>query len=331
MTQRWDADRQRWIDDDGTGVRDGSDAAGGSGATGTPPDAQAQWWASAPTQAGTLRPDGYPPAVPPPPPPQLPQQPPQLPQQALYPFPQPPVPGPAPGGGRPPSGGADSRRLLVVIVAVAVLAGGVGGGVWALTRDDTAGRTDAGASSPAVTVTATQTAPPQETGQASGSDDTFADSAQPTVAAPAPGYSRAVDPVGYTVDVPDGWARKEERGKLAQVVTYTSPGGDRRLMLFEVKENSLAESMDKAETIWGKLNGYQFLGRESGSDWIEVTYRYDSKDNGPTHVVDHRFRAADGTLYAINASGPEGGDMTGDLTTAVNSFCPTGADCANGT
>lgn len=226
----------------------------------------------------------------------------------------------------------------MVIVAVAVLAGGVGGGVWALTSGDSSGHTGADPTRPAVTVTATQTAPPPDSGYTSGSPDTYAGpaettdpAAQPTTPEPSPGYSRSVDPVGYTVDVPDGWVREEVQGKLAPVVTYTAPGGSSRLMLFEVKESSLAESSSQAEEISRKLSGYQLIDRQSGSDWTEVTYRYDSPQKGATHVVDHRFRAADGTLYAINASGPEGEDMTGPLTTALNSFCPTGATCASST
>ncbi|MGX1545437.1 hypothetical protein [Streptomyces adustus] len=47
-------------------------------------------------------------------------------------------------------------------------------------------------------------------------------------------------------------------------------------------------------------------------------------------MIDHRFRAADGTLYAIRSSGPE--DLAADLvraplTRAVAFFCPSGARC----
>ncbi|WP_406172861.1 hypothetical protein [Streptomyces sp. NBC_00996] len=307
MAQRWDADRQRWIDD-GAGGGESGGARDAAGAGGTPPDAEQQWWASAPTQSGLVRPDWYPPPAP-------------------APVPSPPPQPPPPSG--PGRGTADSRRLLVVIVVVALLAGGVGGGVWALTRKDSAGHADSGATRPAVTVTATHTSPSSENGYTSGNQDTYADPVQSAAPGPSPGYSRAVDPVGYTVDVPQGWARKEVQGKLAPVVTYTAPGGSSRLMLFEVKESSLTESLDQAEAIWQQLSGYQLLDRRTGPDWTEVTYRYDSEQHGATQVIDHRFTAVDGTLYAINASGPEGEDMTGTLATALNSFCPTGVDCAS--
>jgi hypothetical protein len=235
-----------------------------------------------------------------------------------------------PGGGQAPRAG-DSRRLLLVIVAVAVLAGGVGGGLWALTRGDSAGHPNAGPSGPAVTVTATQPGVSPDTANTSGGEGAYADPAATTAPAPSPGYSRADDPLGYTVDVPDGWAREETQGKLAPVVTYTAPGGNRRLMVFEVKEDSVTESSAQAEGIAEGFRGYQYLDRQSGADWTEFSYRYDSKQWGATQTVDHRFQAADGTPYAIIASGPPGADMTEQLTTAVNSFCPTGFACTSPT
>lgn len=218
-----------------------------------------------------------------------------------------------------------------MIVAVAVLAGGVGGGLWALTRSDTAGHPKAGPSGPAVTVTATQPGASPDTPNASGGEGAYADPAGTTAPAPSPGYSRSVDPLGYTVDVPDGWAREEKQGKLAPVVTYTAPGGDRSLLVFEIKEDSVPESSAQAQSIAEGARGYQYLDRRSGTDWTEFSYRYDSKENGPTENIDHRFQAADGTPYGIVASSPPGTDMTEQLTTAVNSFCPSGYACANPT
>ncbi|MGW7608424.1 hypothetical protein ACWGKW_14350 [Streptomyces sp. NPDC054766] len=360
MAQRWDADRRQWVDDgsdrpDGGGVQDGVDAGGAPPAGERQQSGeQQQWWAAA-TQAGPLRPDPCPPAgsVPPqpqahPPQPQpLPPQPQPQPhqwhqhhhqQQQAQAWSQPPQqPQTWPGGGATLGGGqapraGDSRRLLLVIVAVAVLAGGVGGGLWALTRGDSPGHPDAGPSGPSVTVTATQPGVAPDSSNvsgASGGEGAYADPAVTTAPAPSPGYSRAVDPIGYTVDVPDGWAREEKQGKLAPVVTYTAPDGNRRLMVFEVTEPSAAESSALAEDIAKGAKGYQYLDRRTGTDWTEFSYRYYDKRYGATQTVDHRFQAADGTPYAIIASGPPGADMTEQLTTAVNSFCPTGSDCTS--
>ncbi|MET7985560.1 MULTISPECIES: hypothetical protein [unclassified Streptomyces] len=338
MAQRWDADRRQWVDD-GTGLPDGG-VQDGADAGGVPPAGDQQWWAAA-TQAGPPRPDVHPPAgAAPPHPPQPPQhhqqQWAQSQQQAQAAWShqqsQPQTwPGgfvPPGGGGRPPGSG-DSRRLILVIVAVAVLAGGVGGGLWAITRGDSTRHPDAHASSPSVTVPATQPGVIPGTSNTSGGEGTYTAPAVTTAPAPAPGYSRSVDPVGYTVDVPAGWGREEKQGKLAPVVTYTAPGGDRSLLVFEIKEDSVSESSAQAQSIAEGARGYQYLDRRSGADWTEFSYRYDSKEKGPTQNIDHRFQAADGTPYAIVASSPPGTDMTEQLTTAVNSFCPTGSACAN--
>ncbi|MFI0965340.1 hypothetical protein ACH4S8_28665 [Streptomyces sp. NPDC021080] len=334
MAQRWDADRRQWVDD-GTGLPDGG-VQDGVDAGGAPPTGE-QWWAAA-TQAGPLRPDAPPPvgSVPPQPPPQ--QQWAQSQQQAQAAWShqqsQPPTwPGgvvPPGGGGRPPGSG-DARRLLLVIVAVAVLAGGVGGGLWAVTRGDSARHPQAHTSGPSATVTTTQPGVTPDTSNASGGDGVYTAPAVTTAPAPAPGYSRSVDPVGYTVDVPAGWARQEKQGKLAPVVTYTAPDGVRSLLVFEIKEDSVSESSAQAQSIAEGARGYQYLDRRSGTDWTEFSYRYDSKETGPTQNIDHRFQAADGTPYAIVAGSPPGTDMTQQLATAVNSFCPSGYACANPT
>lgn len=330
MAQRWDAERRQWVDD-GTGLPDGG-VQDGVDAGGAPPAGEGQWWAAA-TQVGPQRPD-----VPPPPPvgsvpPHPQQQWAQSQQQAQAAWShqqsQPPTwPGGAvpPGGAGRPPGSGDARRLLLVIVAVAVLAGGVGGGLWAVTRDRAARHPQANSSGPSAGVTTTR---PGATPDSSGGEGAYTAPAVTTAPAPAPGYSRSVDPLGYSVDVPAGWAREETQGKLAPVVTYTAPGGSRRLMVFQVKEVSVTESSAQAQSIAEGFRGYQYLDRRSGSDWTEFSYRYDSKQYGATETVDHRFQAADGTPYAIIVYAPPGMDMTEQLTTAVNSFCPTGFTCAN--
>ncbi|MEW2167595.1 hypothetical protein AB0912_32045 [Streptomyces sp. NPDC007084] len=369
MAQRWDADRREWVDDAEDGDDGGREGRGGDPGSGGPQGGEPhggerasgeQWWAAA-TQAGTVRPDFYPPgpagtpgtpgtpAPPgvPPAPPHAPQGPP--PQQQVPAWSPSPPAQPWAGGGTPPAhggprpGAGDSRRLLLVIVAVAVVAGGIGGGLWALTRDDTSGgRGEGGSAGPAVTVTATTGAgsddpdatgadpdDPDATGDAgaSGDEGTSADPGSPAAPAPSPGYSRSVDPLGYTVDVPVGWAREQAQGKLAPVVTYTAPGGDRRLMVFEVKEASITDSSAQAQDIAEGFKGYQYLDRRTGADWTEFSYRYDSKRYGLTQTVDHRFQAANGAPYAIIASGPAGTDLSEQLGIALGSFCPTGSAC----
>ncbi|MFI1162334.1 hypothetical protein ACH4UM_01675 [Streptomyces sp. NPDC020801] len=238
-----------------------------------------------------------------------------------------PAPMPAPG----PASGA-SRTALVLVAVLAVLAGGgAGAGVWWLARDHAKNHPQA---RPSVTVTTTRAPAAQPTPAPTPSDTRASSSATAetlTGPQPSPGYRRAVDPVGYSLDVPENWVRKEERGVSAEVVTYKSPGDGRSLKLFEVVERTPADSLDLAENgpsgFVQELSGYRVLSRSSGAGWAELDYRYDDAGSGPTQVIDRRFTAPDGRLYAIRSSGPEGSDVTEPFTAAYNSFCPTGTSC----
>ncbi|MFF3329305.1 hypothetical protein ACFYWX_07015 [Streptomyces sp. NPDC002888] len=228
------------------------------------------------------------------------------PPQAWTPPPHPTAPAAQPYPAAPAPRRSPSR--LPAALALAVLLGvGAGTGAWYLTRDDTTGT----GATPSTSIGVTTATPSQA------------------------GYRRAEDPVGYSLSVPEGWTRRQKQGQLAPVVSYDSPGDGRRLQIFALAEDSPAQSLDLAENDPGYgfalQPGYRALDRASGDTWAEVTYRYDDADLGPRRVVDHRFRAADGTLYAIRSSGPEALTPTqvrDPLTTAVTSFCPAGRECA---
>ncbi|MEU9590096.1 hypothetical protein AB0D84_10270 [Streptomyces sp. NPDC048193] len=229
--------------------------------------------------------------------------------------------------------------MLVALTATAVLGAGVGAGVWALTRDHGADRAGAapatGVTVPeAPTAAASDTAP---TPAAPAAPPAPSASASASVSpSAAPGYRLAQDPVGYAITVPEGWRRHEKQGESAPVVTYDSPGDGRQLQIFALAEESPAASLDLAENAPGygfaRQPGYRALTRDADGDaFAELTYRYDDEDRGPRQVIDHRFRAADGTPYAIRSSGPETLDaalLREPLTTAVESFCPAGGQCA---
>jgi hypothetical protein len=196
--------------------------------------------------------------------------------------------------------------VLGVVLAV-VLGVGAGGGFWYVTHERVA-HDHADAS-----------------GSAGGSG---------SATGPGSSYRTAKDPTGYTLDIPRGWTRVQRQGAKAPVVSYGSPDGTRRLQIFRVSENSPAESLDLAENDPGygfaRQPGYRVLGRASGPTWAELTYRYDDSGNGGRRVIDRRFEAADGSLYAIRSSGPESLDpalVRAPLTTAIGSFCPAGANC----
>lgn len=246
-----------------------------------------------------------------------------------------------------PSAGAAPHgfRRVVVAVLVAVLVGvAVGVGVWFLIRDTSGGHgtgagpvvggaaTGTGSSAPATRTGPSATA---TTPRPTGSGTAITPSARSSQDGAASGYRRTQDPVGYTIDVPDGWTRTEKQGQLAPVVSFDAPEDGRRLQVFRLAEDSPAGSLDLAENAPGYgfsgQPGYRVLDRTSGTGWAELAYRYDDSGLGPRQVIDHRFEAADGTLYAIRSTGPESLDPTllrTPLTRALTSFCPTGTECA---
>lgn len=221
-------------------------------------------------------------------------------------------------------------RLAALVAVMVLVAAGSFLGVRYLGRDHHDGTgTESGArSGSSATGPAAGTPPPASTAPASAP-------ASPSV---PEGYRLAHDPVGYTLDVPEGWKRRQKQGEKAAVVFYDSPSDGRQLQIFELSESSPAESLDLAEndSVYGYSHqpGYAAHDRTSGDTWSELTYRYDDADKGARQVIDHRFGAAGGKLFAIRSSGPESlpADLVrAPLTTAVSSFCPTGAKCPQNT
>ncbi|MEV0737197.1 hypothetical protein AB0I51_14740 [Streptomyces sp. NPDC050549] len=224
-----------------------------------------------------------------------------------------PVPAPAPA----PVPDRRVRRVVLAVVAAVVLGAGAGGGFWYVTH----GR---------VTHDHASTSTSASTGTSAGAGT----GAGAGTTGPGSSYRTAQDPTGYTVEIPRGWTRAQRQGAKAPVISYDSPDGTRRLQIFRVSEPSPAESLDLAEHAPGygfaRRPGYRVLDRASGPTWAELTYRYDDPDNGARRVIDHRFEAADGSLYAIHVSGPESQPsalVRDPLAEAVASFCPAGASC----
>lgn len=278
-------------------------------------------WASAQTHTGNPRPSAWPPPPPPPPPGPAPS----------------PVPTTVPTPAVTPAPRRGARNVLLAFVAMAVIGAGAGAGVWYLTRDNSTDDTATSGTSVSVTATTTPSQSPAPSGSDTPTPTGTATASALASASPSVGYRRAQDPVGYTVDVPEGWVRSQQQGKLAPVVYYDAPSGGRQLQIFEVTEATPYESLTLAETDSGfgfrKLPGFQVVERDRGDTWAELFYRYDSTQKGlkgPRQVIDHRFRAADGTLYAIRSSAPASADpeqVREPLATAVRSFCPTDAQC----
>ncbi|RPE41349.1 hypothetical protein EDD90_4434 [Streptomyces sp. Ag109_O5-1] len=240
----------------------------------------------------------------------------------------PPTP-PPPGGYVPPR--RRTGRTAAAVLALVLVAAATGLGVWYLGRGHGTGT----AADPAPSVSVKSSSPESpESPESPQSPASPASETTPASSVPS-GYRVAHDPVGYTLDVPRGWTRRQQQGEKAPVVYYDSPSDGRQLQIFELSEATPAESLDLAENDPGygysHQPGYRAGDRTSGDTWAELSYRYDDKGKGARQVVDHRFQAADGTLYAIRSSGPESlsaGLVRGPLTTAVDSFCPTDAQCS---
>ncbi|SCK15637.1 hypothetical protein H181DRAFT_01055 [Streptomyces sp. WMMB 714] len=158
---------------------------------------------------------------------------------------------------------------------------------------------------------------------------------------PPSGYELTEDSEGFTLAVPEGWQRRtESREDGSQTVFYEAMGGARQLQIFGVEDSDPDESLELAEKNAEKNEGYDrkgfdhLDGGEAGAA-ARLEYTYDSAEHGGTrHVIDHRFEAEDGELYALVAYGPEeDGDEDDEkemLETALAFFCPSGAQCVNG-
>ncbi|MFF9777168.1 hypothetical protein ACF1HJ_26350 [Streptomyces sp. NPDC013978] len=255
-----------------------------------------------------------------------------------------------------PSGaGSPWPRTAAIIALAALLGGGAGFGVWSLARDDDPARTTATGTAPSTPAPSLSAAGPQDDGTTAPatpkrSDTTDEPSGDSSTGEGedggakggvdgAPGYVRSDDPAGFTVLVPSGWDRtaKTPTGKPT-VVTYESPDGSRILQLFQVSEDTPAESMDLAENEnygFARLPGYRVIDRAADDDsYSEVVYRFDGDgDLGARRVVDHRFRTADDQIYGVRLSAPEStplDTLREPVTMAVTSLCPTGATCVRG-
>ncbi|MEU7055295.1 hypothetical protein [Streptomyces sp. NPDC046197] len=254
--------------------------------------------------------------------------------------------GPAADGAWPPAApvsvpaapGGHSRRTVWTVIGASAAVGvavslvvtlGLGGG-----QKDHRGAAPA-SSTPA-------TAGPSPTTYATEESATGASSPSPSADAPPAGYTSHVDQQGFRIAVPDGWTRSSVASQYGMdVVNFRSAGGDRRLQVYEVAESSPDESFNLyLSPSVPKPPGFRKLslqnldtGDFTGS---RMEYLADSLKGEPGigtwHVVDERFQAADGKLYAIASYGPEADGRADErevLDTAVKWFCPPYTSCGS--
>ncbi|MFH8795499.1 hypothetical protein [Streptomyces sp. NPDC017941] len=225
------------------------------------------------------------------------------------------------------------RQRAALRGTVAVLAVcGLAFGTWALGWKDEPG--------PAGYLTQRQ--PEQRTGSdgAAGGTDTTGteDAARPSPdGGPPSGYESVLDAEGFRTAVPRGWSRGQQdtrSGTAIDIVNYRSSDGSRRLQVYEVSEPSPMASLQVFldDTQVPKSAGFEQLSLTSPAaprPAARLAYRTDRITDEPEigvwHVVDHRFEAQDGKIYAIAAYGAEA-DGTQDerelVATALEWFCP---------
>ncbi|MEU3252778.1 hypothetical protein [Streptomyces sp. NPDC006997] len=266
-----------------------------------------------------------------------------------------PPPDFAPGGGwsspeLPQRGGGGlglSRRTLWTVLGGAAVAGAAVALVLTLVVGDGNGGADAdgkGKASGAAGATSESTAPVSEPppggdaspadGEASPPEESPSPSA--TVDVPA-GYELYDDAEGFTIARPVGWTREAVDSQYGMdIVNYRSADGELRLQVFQVAESSPEASFELfLSDDTPKADGFEELSLERVSEaGSRLEYLADAikgePDAGPWHVVDERFVAADGNLYAVAAYGPDADGREDEremLRTALGYFCPPHYAC----
>ncbi|MET8677798.1 hypothetical protein ABZW18_09450 [Streptomyces sp. NPDC004647] len=261
-------------------------------------------------------------------------------------------PGPRPAGPlaswrtRGPWASQPARaRGVVLVVTGAVLCAGLGFGIRALVGDgDGGGGSDD--ARPGPSVSAPLTDGEETSGGFPESEPSTTPATATAVAVPA-GFRREQDPAGFTLDVPSGWERSEDKTG----VFYKSADRKGLIQVFPLDgpESTPYEALEEAESYLTDNPGYKRLrlerlepgegtaestGTGTGTGGIEgdgadaeLEYSYKSEQAGGTRrVLDRVFTGPDGVMYAVLVAGPdedwpEQRDIQRNVLAA---FCPTG-------
>ncbi|WP_409059256.1 hypothetical protein [Streptomyces sp. SYP-A7185] len=180
--------------------------------------------------------------------------------------------------------------------------------------------------------------PPHEAADAGTEGDTAAPS--PSGVPPAP-YEEVFDEEGYRLAVPRGWVRDlVEPSAEFNVVNYRSPQGDARLQVYRVSESSPYASLRTWLDETRMPGGFDRIGalkrrNDDGRPAARLEYVADGfkgePDIGTWHVIDHRFEAVDGQLYAVAVYGSDADGRDDEeefMSTVLSWFCPPDEACA---
>ncbi|GAB2466157.1 hypothetical protein [Streptomyces incanus] len=340
----WNEETQRW-EETGPGEQGETGGAAATAPTVTPPPAAPPppdvSSSAAPTLTGVPWPGGgtSPSSGPPGPPAPAPWSFPEVPHGPAGP-PTPPVP-PAPA-----RHGLDRRRVWTVVGGAAVI-GVVVGLVLTQTLGGGKGAVGQGDDKPA-SASVSQSAGSETPGTEEAPAPRQPTSAAEEITSPAPdpdstvpaGYDRYADSEGFTIARPTGWTRSSVSSQYGMdVVTYRSPDSGMRLQVFEVAEPSPDASYQLfLSDATPKAPGFEQLSLETLDDGdftgSRLEYLADSirgePDIGTWHVVDLRFQAADGKLYALAAYGADSDGHEDErelIRTALEHFCPPDTTC----
>jgi hypothetical protein len=255
---------------------------------------------------------------------------------------------PPPGGSWPPAAPTapvpavprgHSRRLVWSVLGGAAAVGVAAALVLTLPAggDGTDDRGNAASPSPTTDTSPFATEDPEP------STDVTPSSSASATELPAE-YELHDDDEGFTIARPVGWTRKAVASQHGiDVVNYRSSDGERRLQVYEVAEASPDESFELfLSDDTPKADGFEELSLDNldDGDFIgsRLEYLADSikgePEIGTWHVVDERFVAADGKVYAIAAYGPDADGRDDErelLDIALSHFCPPYTTCETGT
>ncbi|MGW1763567.1 hypothetical protein ACWCQL_05650 [Streptomyces sp. NPDC002073] len=197
---------------------------------------------------------------------------------------------------------------VIAVVAVAALAGG-GAAVWLVQRnDDPAARATVTASPGTSTDDPQGEATPPDPSASPEASASASASASPTAGAVPDGFRIAEDPKGFTLAVPDDWARSEEKTG----VFFRSADRESLLQVFRVDEPELSP-LDAVRGASGTLAsnpGYtevsvtEIPGEAGGPAAAELVYEYDGSTGSRRRGVERVFVTPTGEKYALLVRAP---------------------------
>ncbi|WP_250286389.1 hypothetical protein [Streptomyces atroolivaceus] len=237
-------------------------------------------------------------------------------------------PAPAPDTGQPYAV-ERGLRIAAVALAVAVVGTVAFGGGRLLFRDDEVQGVEASAeATPGGTVEG-GTAPGDP-----GSEEGASGSESPTAEEPPPGYVVEEDAEGFSVQVREGWQRREEQRDEGVVVYYETDGGEGFLQVYRISEPGYTpyDALAETDRLVGEVEGYQRLRLDDlapadGSQAAELEYLVPRENGVVRQSLLRAFVAEDGVRWVILVAGPQDewdGTYAEPASVAADSFCPQG-------